>query len=179
MKSQKIFARIAFFGLLLAGCKPVLIEQQRATATAYVQSELLKSRQAAEKSAMALCNIDIQAGKESYKEQVCEEASDLGCQIIKDQIETTWEEFTRSNTSQRLTCELQSGQLLEETRQFNEPVKNWLVKLEGKEGWPEDRRLREYWLQVSNNNGAWKLNRILSINEIRFYNTVKVIQGPE
>ena len=63
--------------------------------------------------------------------------------------------------------------LLAESRQFGLLVKYWLVKLQGKDGWPKGTPKREYWLQVAEENGNWKLNRILVLDEIRYYSVLE------
>ena len=49
--------------------------------------------------------------------------------------------------------------LLEESRQLGLLVKYWLVKLQGKDGWPKGTPKRGYWLQVQQLVGRLALFR--------------------
>jgi hypothetical protein len=162
-----------FLAAVVCACKPVIIEQQRATATAFARSVLELGKQSAEQSAMLFCNVDFKMGKEEYLKKVCAEATPMGCRILSTQIEDTWQSFTAAYPAPGLVCELRSSQLLEESRQFGLPVQYWLVKLLGKDGWPKNTAIREYWLQVAEENGNWKLNRVLVLDEIRYYSALE------
>jgi hypothetical protein len=166
--------RMAGFFLLLvlialSACKPVLLEQQQATATSFSRSEQELGRQAAEKGAAALCNVEFKAGKDAYKNSICVLATQMGCRLVSTQIEETWESFSKAYPVTQLGCEFRSSQFLEESFQFGLPVQYWQVKLAAGEGWPKDTPEREYWLQVAREDGTWKLNRVLVLDEIRYY----------
>ena len=162
-----------FLLMIVCSCKPVSLEEQRVIATAFVQDEITNGQKAAEQGAMALCNIDLDQGKEAYQQKVCEQTTPTGCQVISIQIDDVWQDFTTTYQLPRLTCELKTSQLLEESRQFGMQVQFWLVKLEGKEYEPQNSSDREYWLQVALQDGSWKLNRILLVDEIRYYAVVE------
>lgn len=166
---NSLFFFILMALLLLSACKPVLLEQQQATATSFSRSEQELGRQVAEQSAAALCNVDFKTGKDAYKTSICALATQMGCRLISTQIDETWESFSKAYPVTRLTCEFRSSQFLEESRQFGLPVQYWQVKLAAGEGWPKDTSQREYWLQVAREDGAWKLNRVLVLDEIRYY----------
>jgi hypothetical protein len=155
--------------VVFSACKPVLIEQQQATATAFERSVLELGKQSAEQSAMLFCNVDFKKGKEEYQKKVCAQATSMGCRIISTQIDATWKSFQAAYPAPSLVCELQSSQLLEQSQQFGVLVQYWLVKLQGKDGWPKNTPAREYWLQLAEENGNWKLNRVLVLDEIRYY----------
>ena len=162
-----------FLATVFSACKPVSIEQQQATATAFERSALELGKQAAEQSAIFLCNVDFKKGKEEYQKNICARATPMGCQILSIQMDEIWQSFITAYPVPRLVCELQSSQLLEESRQFGLPVQYWLVKLQAKEGWVKDTPIREYWLQVAEENGNWKLNRVLVLDEIRYYSALE------
>jgi len=162
-----------FLAAAFGACKPVIIEQQQATATAYEGSVLELGKQSAEQSAMLFCNVDFKMGKEEYQKKVCAQATPMGCRILSTQIDATWQSFKAAYPVPSLVCELQSSQLLEESRQFGLAVQYWLVKLQGKDGWPKGTPNREYWLQVAEENGNWKLNRVLVLDEIRYYSVLE------
>jgi hypothetical protein len=162
-----------FLMIAVSACKPVLLEQQQATATAFERSELELGKQAAEQSAMLFCNVDFEKGKEDYRQKICAQATTMGCRILSTQMDETWQGFIEAYPVPHLVCELQSSQLLEESRQFGLPVQYWLVKLQGKEGWPKSTPKREYWLQVAEENSMWKLNRVLVLDEIRYYSIIE------
>lgn len=162
--------------VLVTACRPVVLEQQQATATAFARSELMLGRQSAESAALALCNVDFQAGSAAYQKSICGLSTRLGCQLLSDQIAQSWQDFTLAYPVPRLTCELRSSRLLEESRQFGLPVQYWLLKLHGEEGWTHENAEREYWLQVARENGHWKLNRILVADEVRYYTSLLSIE---
>lgn len=166
-----------FLAAVISACKPVIPEQQQATATAFERSVLELGKQVAEQSAMVLCNVDFKKGKEEYQKNICARATPMGCQILSNQMDETWQSFMTAYPVSRLVCELQSSQLLEESRQFGLPVQFWLVKLQGKEGWMKGTPTREYWLQVAEENGNWKLNRVLVLDEIRYYSALEAARA--
>jgi hypothetical protein len=168
---------MVFILLALSACRPVILSQQQATAIAFVQSEETIGRQAAENAAMALCNVDFTRGQQSYQLQVCAQSTQMGCRILTLQIGETWKNFKLSYPVPRLVCEIRSSQLLEESRQFNLSVQYWQVKLRGTEGWPQPTADREYWLQVARENGNWKLNRVLVLDEVRYYAALQSDSG--
>lgn len=175
--NTQIFTILALFLLLLisGACRPVILEQQQATATAFANSEFALGRQSAETAAMALCNVDFQAGSTAYQQSVCAVSTQIGCQLLSDQIGQSWHDFSRTYPVPRLLCELRSSRQLEESRQFGLAVQYWLLKLHGSEGWPQENAEREYWLQVARENGKWKLNRILVPDEVRYYTSLMSI----
>ena len=160
-----IFVVIAAF----MGCSTVSIDEQRVLATAYVEDENDQAQNAAEQAALALCNVDITAGMTEYQQKVCAISTQTGCQIISAQIESVWKDFQTVYQVPQLTCELMTNQLLEATRQFGMDVQFWKIKLKGEGYAPANSNEREYWLQVANENGEWKLNRVLLVDEIRYY----------
>jgi hypothetical protein len=164
------------FLMAVSACKPVLLEQQQATATAFVRSDLELGRQAAEQSALVLCNVDFKQGKAAYQKSICDLSTEMGCRMLSTQVDETWESFSRAYPVPNLACELRSSQLLEESRQFGLPVQYRLVTLHGMDGWPKDVPEHEYWLQVAKENGAWKLNRVLVLDEARYYSILQTNQ---
>lgn len=157
----------------VCSCQSVSLEEQRVMATAYVQDEIDNGQKAAEQGAMALCNIDLDQGKEAYQQKVCEQTTAIGCQVISIQIDNGWQGLTTTYQLPRLTCELKTSQLLEEGYQFGMKVQFWLVKLEGEDYYPQNSSNREYWLQVALEEGSWKLNRYLLVDEIRYYTIIE------
>lgn len=153
----------------LISCSSVSIEEQRVVATAYVEVEMEQAKTAAEQAALSLCNVDLSAGMATYQQKICALATQAGCQIISDQIKGVWQNFQTAYQIPQLNCELVKSQLIEETRQFGMDVQFWQVKLNGENYAPQNSSEREYWLQVANENGQWKLNRVLLVDEIRYY----------
>ena len=162
---------------ILGACRPVVLAQQQATATAFIESEQVLGRHSAELAAFALCNVDFKAGSAAYQKSICDLSTRMGCQLLSDQIAQSWQDFTRAYPVPRLVCELRSSRLLEESRQFGLPVQYWLLRMHGSEGWPQTSAEREYWLQVARENGAWKLNRILVPDEVRYYSSLMSIES--
>ena len=177
MNKFLILFPVLFLAAVVSACKPVIIEQQRATATAFERSVHELGKQSAEQSAMLFCNVDFKMGKEEYLKKVCAQATPMGCRILSTQIEKTWQIFTEAYPVPGLVCELRSSHLLEASFQFGLPVQYWLVKLQGKDGWPKNTAIREYWLQVAEENGNWKLNRVLVLDEIRYYSVLEEAKG--
>jgi len=169
MKKNFLYFSILLVIFLSPGCSSVSLEEQRVQATAFVTDRNDQAEQAASQAAMALCNVDISAGMDAYQQQVCSVATQTGCQIISSQIASVWQNFETSYQVPQLTCELATNKFLEETHQFGLDVQFWLVKLEGEGYAPSSSNQREYWLQVANEDGEWKLNRILLVDEIRYY----------
>ena len=168
-KSTFIMAASLAGLILLSACQPVSIYTQRATATAYSSEYMTSAMQAAENGAMALCNIDFNAGGETYLEQICAVSTDLGCAFYGDQVPDVWNDLARSYTSDILECEVGTSRLLEEGEQFGMRVQYWHLNLVGTKGWTEGARNREYWVQVAEENSNWKLNRILTSDEVAYY----------
>jgi hypothetical protein len=56
-------------------------------------------------------------------------------------------------------------------------VQYWQVNLQGTEGWGANSGSREYWLQVAEENSSWKLNRVLTGDEVAFYLTIEAMAG--
>jgi hypothetical protein len=169
-KNLTLWIVLAFTTLIfLASCKPVSIYTQRATATAYSTSYMTTAMQAAENGAMALCNIDFNAGEQSYVDQICEASTTLGCTYFTDQISQAWADLKRAYTANVLKCTPSTSRFLEEGQQFGMRVQYWQVNLQGGQGWSEGNKNREYWLQVAEENSNWKLNRVLTSDEVAFY----------
>lgn len=177
MNQNSTLMLVFFILLTLSACRPVLLSQQQATAVAFAVSEQALGRQAAETAAMALCNVNFTWGMQNYQNQVCGQATKMGCQVLSLQIGETWKNFNLTYPVPKLVCETRSSKLLEESRQFNLPVQFWQVSLHGTEGWPQDSTEREYWLQVARENGAWKLNRVLVMDEVRYYAAMQSASG--
>ena len=167
---KKLFAIISLFVLVAAtACQPTSIYTQRATATAYSTDYMISAMQAAENGAMALCNIDFDAGPKTYLDEICSTTTDLGCTFYTDQVAAVWEDLTRAYSSDVLECVVGTSRFLDEGEQYGMRVQYWLVNLEGTTGWSNSSRNREYWLQVAEENSNWKLNRVLTSDEIAYY----------
>ena len=171
-----IASAIAF---LIIACQPVSLRNQRATATAYAVSFMTDAMAAAENGAMALCNIDFEAGKNAYLENVCAVSTRPGCEYYRNKIADSWRDLDRSYTSNRLGCVKGTSRFLEVGNQFGMNVQYWQISLQGTEGWGADSGSREYWLQVAEENSAWMLNRVLTGDEVAFYLTIEAMAGEE
>lgn len=165
--------------VLLAGCSTVSIYAQRATATAYSAEYMTTAMQAAESGAMALCNIDFTAGRQAYIDQICAAASALGCSFFTNQVNQAWADLERAYSANVLECQPATSRFLEEGQQFGMHVQYWLVTLKGTKGWSAGSSSREYWLQVAEENSNWKLNRVLTSDEIAFYLTIDSMGAEE
>ncbi len=158
--------------ILFAGCQPVSIYTQRATATAYSTDYMTTAMQAAENGAMALCNIDFDAGALTYIENICSASTALGCDFFTSQVNEAWADLERAYSSDVLECTPATNRFLEEGEQFGMRVQYWQVTLQGSKGWSVGNQTREYWLQVAEENSNWKLNRVLTSDEVAFYLTI-------
>jgi len=158
--------------IVLTACQPVSIYTQRATATAYATDYMVSAMQAAEDGAMALCNINFDEGPEAYLQAICDASTDLGCTYFGSQIAEGWGDLERSYNSDLLECVVGTSRFLEEGQQFGMNVQYWQVNLQGTTGWSNSNRSREYWLQVAEESSNWKLNRVLTSEEIAFYKTI-------
>lgn len=165
--------------LLAVSCQPVSRHTQRATATAYAASYMNSAMEAAENGALALCNIDFTEGVESYVEEVCDASTQIGCEFFSTQIADAWNDLERSYSSDRLGCITGTSKFLEEGKQFGMLVQYWQINLAGTEGWSSSAKNREYWLQVAEESGRWKLNRVLTGDEVEFYLTIDAMAGEE
>ena len=161
--------------MMMTACEPTSIYTQRATATAYSADYMVSAMQAAENGAMALCNIDFNAGPEAYLEEICSTSTELGCSYYSDQVADVWEDLQRSYSADLLECSVGTSRFLEEGQQFGMRVQYWQVLLQGTTGWDNSNKNREYWLQVAEENSNWKLNRVLTSDEIAFYLTIDTL----
>jgi hypothetical protein len=155
--------------ILVSGCQPVSIYTQRATATAYSADYMTTAMQAAEDGAMALCNIDFNAKADGYIQQVCDASTQLGCEFFTNQIDQAWNDLERATSSDVLECTPVTSRFLDEGEQFGMRVQFWQVNLKGTKGWSAGSSDREYWLQVAEENSNWKLNRVLTSDEVAYY----------
>ena len=178
--SKKLFGIVTLVIMVAAtACQPTSIYTQRATATAYSTNYMISAMQAAENGAMALCNIDFDTGPEAYLDEVCSATTDLGCTFYTDQVAAVWEDLTRSYSSDVLECVVGTSRFLDEGEQFGMRVQYWLVNLEGTTGWTNSSRNREYWLQVAEENSNWKLNRVLTSDEIAYYISIDEMEADD
>jgi uncharacterized protein YceK len=155
--------------ILVSGCQPVSIYTQRATATAYSADYMTTAMQAAEDGAMALCNIDFNAKADGYIQQVCDASTQLGCEFFTNQIDQAWNDLERATSSDVLECTPVTSRFIDEGEQFGLRVQYWQVNLLGTKGWSASSNNREYWLQVAEENSNWKLNRVLTSDEVAYY----------
>lgn len=181
---KKINSKIALAAslmtlVLMAACQPVSIYTQRATATAYSSDYMTSAMQAAENGAMALCNINFDAGAEVYLDRICEASTDLGCSFYGDQVPDVWSDLERAYSSDVLECVVGTSRLLEEGEQFGMRVQYWHLNLQGTKGWVDSAKNRDYWVQVAEENSNWKLNRILTSDEIAYYLTIDSMGAEE
>ncbi|HUV16596.1 MAG TPA: hypothetical protein VMW28_08560 [Pelolinea sp.] len=165
--------------VLAVSCQPVSRHTQRATATAYAASYMTSAMEAAENGALALCNIDFSSGGETYIEDVCAASTQIGCKFFTTQIADAWNDLERSYSSDRLGCITGTSRFLEEGRQFGMLVQFWQINLVGTDGWSSSAKNREYWLQVAEENGRWKLNRVMTGDEVEVYLTIDSMAGEE
>ncbi len=165
--------------LLAVSCQPVSRNTQRATATAYAVSYMSDAMTAAETGAMALCNIDFEAGKDAYIRNVCEVTTSLGCDFFTKQIDEVWNDLDQTYKSSKLGCVVGTSKFLEEGNQFGMRAQYWQVNLQGTEGWGANSGSRDYWLQVAEENSSWKLNRVLTGDEVAYYLTIEAMAGEE
>jgi hypothetical protein len=56
-------------------------------------------------------------------------------------------------------------------------VQYWQINLVGTEGWAPSAKNREYWVQVAEEQGLWKFNRVLTNDEIAMYLTIEGMAG--
>jgi len=171
MNTNQTLIRILIltFLVFISACQPISIYTQRATATAYSTEQMTPAMQAAENGAMVLCNIDFRDGEDNYLQQICDASTALSCKFFTDQVSSAWDDLERSYSSDTLVCEIGTSRFLEEGEQFGMQVQYWKVNLRGTSGWAENARDREYWLQVAEENSNWKLNRVLTSDEIAYY----------
>lgn len=165
--------------ILVSGCQPVSIYTQRATATAYSADYMTTALQAAENGAMALCNIDFDAEADGYVQQVCDASTQLGCEFFTSQINQAWSDLERATSSDVLECTPATSRFLDEGEQFGMRVQYWQVNLQGTKGWSASSTNREYWLQVAEENSNWKLNRVLTSDEVSYYMAIDSMSGEE
>ena len=166
--------------IVLTACQSsTSIYTQRATATAYSADYMTSAMQAAEDGAMALCNIDFEDGPQVYLDDICSASTDLGCSFYSGRIADGWTDLERSYNSDLLECVVGTSRFLEEGQQFGMRVQYWLINLQGTTGWTDSTRNREYWLQVAEENSNWKLNRVLTNEEIAFYLSVDTMGEEE
>jgi len=163
--------------LLVTSCQPVSKRSQRATATAYAAAYMNKAMEAAENGALALCNIDFNNGAEEYLNNICSSSTEVGCKLFSGQIEFYWNELDRSLNSEKVECITGTSRFLEEGRQFGLLVQYWQINLVGTEGWAPSAKNREYWVQVAEEHGLWKFNRVLTNDEIAMYLTIEGMAG--
>jgi hypothetical protein len=163
--------------LLAAGCQPVSLNTQRATATAFAVDYMEKAMAAAETGALSLCNIDFKAGKSAYVEAICSASTQAGCAFFTRQVNGGWEDLDRAYTSEKLICESGTTRLLDEGLQFGMRTQYWQVNLNGTAGFGANDMNREYFVQVAEENSQWKLNRVLTSDEVAFYLTIEAMAG--
>jgi hypothetical protein len=163
--------------LLVSSCQPVSRRSQRATATAYAASYMNKAMEAAESGALALCNIDFDKGPNEYLNEICNYSTEMGCEYFSSQIAGYWNELDRSLNSNKVECITGTSRFLEEGRQFGYLVQYWQINLVGTEGWAPSAKNREYWVQVAEEQGLWKFNRVLTNDEIAMYLTIEGMAG--
>lgn len=171
-KNKRVYAGIWMSALIIlgmAGCRSVTIEEQRVTATAYAKASMVQAQESAETGAMAFCNIDFEDGIAAYKETLCDVTTTLGCSYYSTEIEKNWDTLIDMYDTDLLECEMVSSELLEESVQFGFPVQIWYIRLIGTTGWEQNQTNRNYWVQVANESGEWKLNRMLSLTEVEYY----------
>ena len=165
--------------ILVSGCQPVSIYTQRATATAYSADYMTTAMQAAEDGAMALCNIDFKTKADGYVQQVCDTSTQLGCEFFTGQINQAWNDLERAYSSDELECTPATSRFLDEGEQYGMRVQYWQVNLQGTKGWSASSTDREYWVQVAEENSNWKLNRVLTSDEIAYYLAIDSINGED
>ncbi len=175
IETKYVLIILSLVTMAITACQPTSIYTQRATATAYSADYMVSAMQAAENGAMALCNIDFDAGPEAYLDEICLASTALGCAYYSDQVAEVWEDLRRSYSSDLLECAIGTSRFLEEGQQFGMRVQYWEVLLQGTTGWSGSSNNREYWLQVAEENSNWKLNRVLTSDEIAFYLTIDTL----
>lgn len=179
MKSSLFWILVFSALVLVSGCQPVSIYTQRATATAYSAEYMTTAMQAAEDGAMALCNIDFEAKAAGYIQQVCDASTQLGCEFFTSQIDQAWNDLERATSSDVLECTPATSRFLDEGEQFGMRVQYWQVNLQGTKGWSASSNDREYWLQVAEENSNWKLNRVLTSDEVAYYLAIDSMSGED
>lgn len=171
---RRIF-RLGWIGLsflvmaALIGCSKVTLAEQQSTATVYEETSMVNAKEAAETGALAFCNIDFTAGKEEYQDVICDVATTLGCDYYRNELDDSWDAITEVYNTDKLVCEFVSSELIEDSEQFGFQTQIWFVRLVGTVGWEQKQSNRDYWIQIANEDGEWKLNRILSLTEIDYY----------
>ena len=177
-KTKSLFClALLAIALIASSCQPVSRRSQRATATAYAASYMTKAMEAAENGALALCNIDFSKGPDEYIEEICNYSTEAGCKFFQNHIDGYWTELDRSLNSNQVKCITGRSRFLEEGRQFGFLVQNWQINLVGTEGWAPSAKNREYWVQVAEEHGLWKFNRVLTNDEIAMYLTIEGMAG--
>ncbi len=155
--------------LLLIGCSKATLVEQQSMATAYEETSMVNAKDAAESGALAFCNIDFTVGKEEYQKVICDVTTELGCEYYRNELDDNWDAISDVYNTDKLECEIVSSELIEDSEQFGYQTQIWFVRLIGTVGWQQNQSNREYWIQIANENGKWKLNRILSLTEIYYY----------
>ncbi len=159
----------AALSVLFSGCLGTRSESQQVTATAYAEASMQEAMEAAEESALVLCALDFESGADAYIEKVCALSTDLACLRFETEIQSNWSDLQQAYGVQKLACAPSSSRLVEEGRQYGRNVQFWRVNLVGTQGFTDDNAHQTYWVQVAEQNGEWKFNRLIGQNEIALY----------
>lgn len=142
-------------------------------ATAYAEASMQEAMEAAEESALALCALNFESGAEAYSKSVCALSTDLACALLQSEIQEIWAELQQTYAAPKMACATSSSRLLEEGRQYGKNVQFWRVNLKGTMGFNDSDEDQVYWLQVAEEDGKWKFNRLLSQSEIALYLSIE------
>ena len=167
--SKSLFFLFAICTLCSAGCQAKASDEQLSAATAYAEASMQEAMEAAEESALALCALDFESGAEAYSDSVCALSTDLACALLQSEVQETWTDLQQAYAAPKMACAPSSSRLLEEGRQYGKYVQFWRVNLKGTMGFNNSDADQVYWLQVAEENGKWKFNRLLSQSEIALY----------
>lgn len=174
---KSLFTIFVICALLGVGCQVTSSASQQSTATMYAEASMQEAMEAAQESALALCALDFEAGPEAYAEKVCALSTDLACGLLQAEVQQTWETFQQSYPQQKMACAPSSSRLLEVGRQYGRNVQFWRVILKGIQGFDDNNADQVYWLQVAEENGKWKFNRLLHNGEIALYRTIEDMES--
>jgi len=166
---QRGLIPITLLALMLSACQSNPSDGMQATATAYAQTSIQQAEQMAKDATLRLCQMDLGQNSEIYTQQLCEVTTEVGCRVLSIEISNQWEAMQARFQSQQLDCDIEEVKFIEDGEQFNLPVQTWWVKAKGTQGWADDDTIHDYFLQLAVEGGQWKLNRVLSDFEVRYY----------
>ena len=129
---------------------------------------------------MTTLHMDVETVQGAQSKMVQEKEAMLGeLTSLTSQINQAWNDLERAYSSDVLECTPATSRFLDEGEQFGMRVQYWQVNLQGTKGWSASSNDREYWLQVAEENSNWKLNRVLTSDEVAYYLAIDSMSGED